>query len=50
MTYFCTLKTESYEAYFSAIQQEKEEQAWFQGADVFGQWPWCDCIKKEERT
>jgi hypothetical protein len=26
---------ECHEAYFSAIQQETEEQAWIQGADVY---------------
>jgi len=40
----------TYEAHFSAIQQEKEKQAWIQGTDVFVQWPWCDCSKKKERA
>jgi hypothetical protein len=35
--------------YISAIQQEKEEQAWFQGADVFSQRTGCDCIQEKKR-
>lgn len=49
MTYFCSLKTKTYEAYISAIQQEEKKQAWVQGADVFSQRTWRDCKKKEER-
>jgi len=37
------------EANISAIQQEKEEQTWFQGADVFSQRTKHPYRKKEER-
>ena len=49
MTSFAPSKHQCHEANISAIQQEKKEQARFQGADVFSKRTWYYRQKKEER-
>jgi hypothetical protein len=49
MTTFAPSKHHCHEANISAIQQEKKEQAWFQGADVIFKRSQHSQRKKEER-
>jgi hypothetical protein len=48
MTTFAPSKHQFNEANISAIQQEKKEQAWVQGADVNGQRTQYNSRKKEK--